>query len=248
MATPADVLNAALSQVGYTENPPGSNHQKFSTELNYPEGQNAAWCSTFVAWCFDKAGYDLRQVVPNWRETLMSTWKTRAALVELGWREVSSPRQGDIIYFSFDGSWINHVGLVLGVNGYYISTVEGNTSSSNSGSQSNGGGVFRRTRILDSPSVECFIRPPSILEMPSMNLNDIAFTLPNGTAVTVAKALQYASMPGDLTLATVLSRLALDNAVLKSEVANLRAVIDRMDANLEKVLEVVTFVPAPTSI
>jgi hypothetical protein len=70
-----------------------------------------------------------------------------AAYRSKGWT-VLKPQQGDLAFFNFSGGRTpQHVGLVVAVNadGSLI-TVEGNTSPGDSGSQSNGGGVFRRIR------------------------------------------------------------------------------------------------------
>ena len=51
------------------------------------------------------------------------------------------PRPGDIIIYNF-----GHTGIVESAGGSTITAIEGNTSAGEAGSQSNGGGVFRRKR------------------------------------------------------------------------------------------------------
>jgi len=53
--------------------------------------------------------------------------------------------RGDLVVLFGSGV---HVGMVVKVEGNYVHTIEGNTSSGNSGSQSNGGGVYARKRPL----------------------------------------------------------------------------------------------------
>jgi hypothetical protein len=67
-------------------------------------------------------------------------------------------RPGDWVFFDFDGGGVDHVGLFMSRNGRTVFTIEGNTSSGNSGSQSNGGGVFRRER--DRSLIAAVVRPP----------------------------------------------------------------------------------------
>jgi len=48
MATVEDLIDVELTQLGYTEQPPGSNQTKFG-DLFFP-GQPAAWCAAFQSW------------------------------------------------------------------------------------------------------------------------------------------------------------------------------------------------------
>jgi hypothetical protein len=67
----------------------------------------------------------------------------------------SEAKPGDLVVFNFPGGEIaDHVGLARdrAVNGL-IPTVEGNTSSSNGGSQANGGGVYLRQRPVSLVAV-----------------------------------------------------------------------------------------------
>nr|MCW1079565.1 CHAP domain-containing protein [Streptococcus anginosus] len=70
----------------------------------------------------------------------------------------ANAQAGDLVCFDWDGDGVaDHVGFVERNYGSYYQTIEGNTSSGASGSQSNGGGVYRRTRNLGS--VIAVIRP-----------------------------------------------------------------------------------------
>ena len=65
---------------------------------------------------------------------------------------------GDLVCFDWDGDGLaDHVGIVEANYGGWLQTIEGNTSSGAAGSQSNGGGVWCRTRGWDS--VCAVIRP-----------------------------------------------------------------------------------------
>jgi hypothetical protein len=65
---------------------------------------------------------------------------------------------GDYLCFDWDGDGIaDHVGFVEANRGSWVQTIEGNTSSGVAGSQSNGGGVYRRARNWDD--VIAVIRP-----------------------------------------------------------------------------------------
>ena len=86
--------------------------------------------------------------------------KTASCADMLAWFEangqrVSNPQPGDIIFFKFktNNRRTNHVGLVIGVKGNTISTIEGNTSIN---SDDNGGSVMVRER---SKNIVAYGRP-----------------------------------------------------------------------------------------
>jgi hypothetical protein len=75
-------------------------------------------------------------------------------------------QQDDHITFDFgegSGGPYDHVGQVIGVVKVgpvmVVRTIEGNTSPSSAGSQSNGGGIYRKTRIVKASTV-CIVRVP----------------------------------------------------------------------------------------
>jgi hypothetical protein len=145
-----DAVRYLLGYVGKTESPAGSNDAPFLAawrakipSLGWMRGQ--PWCgfACRAAWKFG-ARRDLPDGVvytPN-----IVAW---ARAGTNGFRGVrpEDAKPGDLVVFDFDGGGADHVGLALGpARGGLIPTVEGNTSSSNAGSQSNGGGVFKRSR------------------------------------------------------------------------------------------------------
>ncbi|MEU3618841.1 CHAP domain-containing protein [Streptomyces sp. NPDC006872] len=61
----------------------------------------------------------------------------------------AAAKPGDIVFFDWDGDGVaDHVGVVekASAAGAAVATIEANTSAGTSGSQSNGDGVYRRTR------------------------------------------------------------------------------------------------------
>lgn len=59
-------------------------------------------------------------------------------------------RPGDVLIYDFLGTSYktDHCGICESVSGQYVTAIEGNTSNGNTGSQSNGDGVYRRKRKL----------------------------------------------------------------------------------------------------
>ena len=142
------VIETARADLGYTENPPGSNRTKY-WEAYDPEMQGQPWCVAFLWWVFQQAGE---------RMAFFGGGKTASCSVLLRWYkeqgltvDVSEVQAGDIALLSFHGGKDpEHCGLVVEVlgNGRYIQTIEGNTTKSdkNGYDQSNGGMVAEKTR------------------------------------------------------------------------------------------------------
>jgi hypothetical protein len=146
----------------------GGNNQgpwvkKFLAECGLPEGY--AWCDAFQSY-EEHAAAGRRLPIES-----ASVAATFAAAQKLSW-VVQRPRRGDLVLYDFDGDGQadDHIGIVVQVihlpatkgklfGSYVLKTVEGNTSSGVAGSQSDGGGVYIRTRIVRPSSVR-FVRIP----------------------------------------------------------------------------------------
>jgi hypothetical protein len=150
------LLKTAAAELGTTENPTNSNRVRYNTWYYGREvsGSNYAWCSVFVTWCFYHAGLiSLTWGTLNAAKVAVAegakNWKTLAQSKN-AW-VTSGYKLGDVVVFDFDGNkTIDHVGIVESVSadGKTLTCLEGNTSLSTSGSQSNGGGVFRKSRSV----------------------------------------------------------------------------------------------------
>lgn len=148
MATYKDVLAIAEKEVGVTECPAGSNNVKYNTKYYGGEvfGTAYQWCLVFCWYCFNQANaselfYGGQKTASC--STLMSYGKKHGNWV------VSNYQPGDILFMNFSGkSNPQHAGIVVSVDENAVHTIEGNTSSSKDGSQSNGGAVARKTRPL----------------------------------------------------------------------------------------------------
>lgn len=136
-----DIVNIALSQVGYQES---AYMAELSGEIvgnaNFTEyggwyDMQDQWCAMFVSWCAALAGIS-DQVVPKhsytpnglyWMKDKWGRAYSRAK-VEAG---AYTPQPGDIIYFKSPTTkaTTNHVGIVTGYRDGIVYTVEGNTSS-----------------------------------------------------------------------------------------------------------------------
>ena len=141
MRTAEDFINACNQEVGYIEEP--INRTKFAAIAGHRNGQ--PWCHTFLVAKARQTGVDLPPGVADTAYTPsgVAAWK-RAG------RWFTDPKPGDWAYFDFPDNVrrVQHVGVVVSANSttHIIVTIEGNTSAGRSGSQTNGGGVFRRIR------------------------------------------------------------------------------------------------------
>lgn len=192
MANANDILKVAAGEIGYNRyNDPleGTKYGRFYAELtNSPYfGTNGVpYCAMFVSWVFDQC-----------RQSMAGLPTASCAVIRNAnrgtSREISktNAQPGDIVLFDWGGDGApDHVGIVEKNCGSYIQTIEGNTSSGSSGSQSNGGGVYRRTRAWST--VYAVYRPvygAAVVTKKSMGdagIADIPAQAYTGKAVTPA--------------------------------------------------------------
>src|SRR5436190_20102407 len=91
MATPKDVLDIARSELGITEQPPESNHQKFGQWYGF---DGVPWCAEFVSYCFYNAGLALPATTPM---GFASAEAGHAWFRSKGWFQ-SKPAEGDVVF------------------------------------------------------------------------------------------------------------------------------------------------------
>ena len=122
-------------------------------------GGGYPWCDAFVSWCLHLAGGRRLSIESG------GVGVTYARAQSAGF-VVNRPFRGDLVLFDFDSDnrRDDHIGFVervLSIKGLFwlLRTVEGNTSSGKGGSQTDGGGVYRRTRLVRKNKV-AFVRVP----------------------------------------------------------------------------------------
>lgn len=166
MAAAQTLLDIAARDIGYTESPPGSNSTKFGRWFGL---DGYAWCMMAVQYWFDRAG--AASLLP--RKTASCTELAEAAK-KAGLWVTRDFRPGDVVMFDWSGKGkiTEHVGLVERAGSWYVVTIEGNTASGDHGSQSNGGGVFRRKRDLKYVTGAVRPRYESMKEVSTVELND----------------------------------------------------------------------------
>lgn len=153
-ATAKAVMKQAILQNGYTEHPAGSNKTKFGKLF----GTNGvAWCFIYEWWCGEtasggnpfphnsNAAYGQDEIVSKkggkWvMKKTASNSKKKKGLAEAQF--------GDCVDFDFgrNNKYRQHTALMIGRDGNHYICIEGNTSATSKGSQSNGGCVAIRYR------------------------------------------------------------------------------------------------------
>lgn len=142
------LLAMMVSQIGYTETP--VNITKYGAWYGW---NGVAWCAIVVSWAFARVGR-----ASHFRYAYVPYVVDDARRDRNGLYVVASPRPGDLVCYDFDGGVADHIGVFHSwkVKGESFYAVEGNTSPDDSGSQANGGGVYKRLRYKSQ--VEAFVR------------------------------------------------------------------------------------------
>ena len=154
-----DIVNVAMSQIGYAEgDSPDQLSGHYDGSKNYTEYglwynelqdepggfEKAMWCAMFVSWCAYQADIPADTVYYHAYTVYGVNWFTERGLtytrqqVEDG---VYTPQPGDIVYFksSRNGDKVNHVGIVVRYEDGVLYAVEGNTNDT--AHSTNGGQV-----------------------------------------------------------------------------------------------------------
>jgi hypothetical protein len=148
-----ETLVVAARELGVREEPVGSNRGPRVDQYVRSAGLDPAghypWCACFVYWCFDQAAAALglknpvvrtAGVLEHWNEAADLGDVRRLANAEC----IAEPQlvQPGMIFVILLSSGNGHTGLVEGVRGMLLTTLEGNT---NDGGSREGIGVLRRT-------------------------------------------------------------------------------------------------------
>jgi hypothetical protein len=143
LGTAEKLVEVATAEVGTVEGPK-DNETKYG---KFTKADFQPWCGSFVNWCGNESGVK----IPN---TVYTPGGAQAFKKANSWidGDLADPEPGDIAYFDFpsDGvDRISHVGIVAIDNGDgTVWCIEGNTSSSEKGSQRNGGEVAKKLRAF----------------------------------------------------------------------------------------------------
>lgn len=154
MSAAKNVLYCARQWIGYSrwDDPePGTVFGRWYAKLvddPYFGESGIPYCAMFVSYCLNWAGFEAAGLPGAYVPWILSANSDAGRLVA---NEEAQP--GDLVMFDWQGDGVaDHISIVEEnhPDEGWMQTIEGNTSPSSGGSQSNGGGVYRRARNYSS--------------------------------------------------------------------------------------------------
>lgn len=154
MSAAKNVLYCARQWIGYSrwDDPePGTVFGRWYAKLvddPYFGESGIPYCAMFVSYCLNWAGFEAAGLPGAYVPWILSANLDAGRLVA---NEDAQP--GDLVMFDWQGDGVaDHIGIVEEnhADEGWMQTIEGNTSPGSGGSQSNGGGVYRRARNYSS--------------------------------------------------------------------------------------------------
>ncbi|KIO75566.1 hypothetical protein TH53_19700 [Pedobacter lusitanus] len=135
-------IKYALSQVGVREATGKNDGPAVESYLSSVGlGKGYSWCMAFVYWCFNKSAKDLSLKNPLYKTGgVLKEWEASTG------RKSKVPTVGSVMILDY-GKGLGHTGIVYGIDGLYVLTIEGNTNDNGS---REGIGVFKKKRLISS--------------------------------------------------------------------------------------------------
>lgn len=147
------VIGVAKAQVGIMT---GKKYWVWYYKTRFRDTDRTPWCGAFVAWCYNAAGqYKKITVAKKFGPLGYVPSYSRYASKYKKWVSNSSAKSGDIIVFGRN----RHVGLVEGISGDYIITIEGNAGPTAAIGCKKPGAVVRNAYRINSSQIKGVIRP-----------------------------------------------------------------------------------------
>lgn len=196
--TSSKIIAVAQAELGYMEKNNASNldtktgggnrnFTKYARDVGHANG--LAWCATFVVWVFQQAAGGDKTLASNtlYGATTAACAANAKKFQAAGkWLQPNqTPKPGDVIFYKK-----SHTGVVVGVNGTTVYTIEGNTSGDNA-IERNGGQVALKQRTVGDGgilgwgstdvTVDANMTNPSSV---SSDVSGLASSTPSGGATT----------------------------------------------------------------
>lgn len=202
--TSSKIIAVAQAELGYMEKDNASNldsktgggsrnFTKYARDVGHANGQ--PWCATFVVWVFQQAAGGDKGLASNtlFGATTAGCAENASRFKKAGkWLAPSqTPKPGDVIFYKK-----SHTGVVVGVNGTTVYTIEGNTSGDNA-IEKNGGQVALKQRTVGDGgilgwgstdvTVDANMTNPSSI---SSDVSGLASSTPSSGATTMGGSMQ----------------------------------------------------------
>ena len=140
-------IKIAQSYIGTTEltgHNDGVNVEKFLRSVGLSKGN--PWCAAFVSNCLIEAGVREPSIRTALARKFITKQSIKASDVLIGKVNI---KPGTIVVWQKGNTVFGHVGFIeKQIDKQNFITIEGNTSSGIKGSQSDGDGVYRRSRAI----------------------------------------------------------------------------------------------------
>ena len=202
--TSSKIIAVAQGELGYMEKDNASNldsktgggsrnFTKYARDVGHANGQ--PWCATFVTWVFQQAAGGDKGLASNtlFGATTAGCAENVSRFKKAGkWLAPSqTPKPGDVIFYKK-----SHTGVVVGVNGTTVYTIEGNTSGDNA-IERNGGQVALKQRTVGDGgilgwgstdvTVDANMTNPSSI---SSDVSGLTSSTPSSGATTMGGSMQ----------------------------------------------------------
>ena len=187
MSQRSDIIAIAEKEVGYKEYQGNNNKYGVWYGMN-----NQPWCDIFISWCAHEAG--LQDIIPKnaYVPDRLTYYKQRSAYFKRG---SYTPKQGDLVLFDFSlNGTPDHIGFVYEVKGGALTTIEGNTTKS--GESSNGDGVYKKSRNINSGTILGYCVPAYEKEGDEVRYQKIS-EIPSWGKETVEKLIDKGILQGN---------------------------------------------------
>jgi hypothetical protein len=153
MTLSEQAMFVALSQLGVTEHPLGSNAgpevEAYLKSVGL--GKGYSWCAAFVYWCFNEASIKLQRPNPVPRTGGVLKMYHQASPAT---RVLIGPKINDVFVMDY-GKGLGHTGFVTGTTKTHIYTCEGNSDAAGSRT---GGMVCENIRPKSDPRIRGYLR------------------------------------------------------------------------------------------
>ena len=147
------VIDIAKAQVGIKT---GKKYWVWYYKTKFFDTDRTPWCGAFVAWCYKEAGlYKKITVAKKFGPLGYVPSYSKYAKKYKKWVKKKNAKGGDIIVFGKN----RHVGLVEGISGDYIITIEGNAGPTAVIGCKKPGAVVRNAYKINSKKIKGVIRP-----------------------------------------------------------------------------------------
>ncbi len=126
----ARIIEIATAEIGVREATDNNDGERVEAYLAYTGlGKGYEWCAAFASWCYGQVG--LPEPHNPWSPALFPNARTycrNGACRDL--KTSARIKPADIFgIYSHSAKRINHVGLVRGIEGKYLHTIEGNVEN-----------------------------------------------------------------------------------------------------------------------